>query len=95
MVETHGHGADPASDVMHAAASADLVASVLKRQDSIREWQENVYRTLHEHPELSNQEVDTAATATKSLRDDGFEVHDKVGTTGSSASFAMATGQPC
>ncbi|HEX2922567.1 MAG TPA: amidohydrolase, partial [Chloroflexota bacterium] len=55
---------------------------VLAGQDRIREWQEDVYRTLHQHPELSNQELNTAATAAGALREAGYEVHDKIGTTG-------------
>ena len=57
-------------------------ARVLAGQDGIREWQEDVYRTLHKHPELSNQEQHTAALAVDALRKAGYEVHDKIGTTG-------------
>src|SRR5207244_95132 len=57
-------------------------SQVLAGNDSIREWQENVYRTLHQHPELSNQERQTAATAADTLKQAGFEVHENIGTTG-------------
>ena len=43
-------------------------ARVLAGQDGIREWQEDVYRTLHKHPELANQEQHTAALAVDALR---------------------------
>jgi hippurate hydrolase len=62
--------------------ASDSAARVLAGQDGIREWQENVYRTLHPHPELSDQQVNTAATAAGALREAGYEVHDKLGTTG-------------
>jgi hippurate hydrolase len=58
------------------------VARVLAEQDGIRQWQEEVYRDLHRHPELSDQEVRTAATAADALRTAGYEVHEKIGTTG-------------
>jgi amidohydrolase len=64
-----------------AAADAS-VGRVLAGQDAIREWQEDVYRAIHQHPELSNQEAHTAATAADALRKAGYAVHEKVGTTG-------------
>ena len=45
-------------------------------------WQEATYRTFHQHPELGDQEVATAATAAQALRETGFEVHEGIGTTG-------------
>lgn len=63
-------------------ATDSAVKSVLAGQDGIKDWQEDVYRTIHQHPELGNQEVKTAATAAGSLRQDGYEVHEKIGTTG-------------
>lgn len=88
MTEKEGMtGADPASGAAHAAAdAADHTAGaheqVLAGQSAIREWQEEIYRRFHRHPELSNQEVRTAAAAADALRSAGYEVHDKVGTTG-------------
>jgi len=63
-------------------AADSSAARVLAGQDGVKEWQEDVYRTLHQHPELSNQELNTAATAAGALREAGYEVHDKIGTTG-------------
>src|SRR5689334_11047501 len=57
-------------------------ARVLAEQDRIRARQEGIYRTVHQHPELSNQEVKTAAMAAGALREAGYEVHDQIGTTG-------------
>jgi amidohydrolase len=41
-----------------------------------------VFRDLHEHPELSFQEVRTASIFAESLRTSGFEVTENVGVTG-------------
>ena len=65
-----------------ASAADSPAARVLAGQDAIQTWQEDVYRTLHQHPELSNEEVKTAAMASGALRDAGYEVHDNIGTTG-------------
>src|SRR4051794_8901199 len=58
------------------------VASVLAGLESARPWQEQLYRDVHEHPELSHQEVRTAGLVAGRLRDAGFEVHEDVGGTG-------------
>ncbi len=70
-----------ASSKTHTPADSSL-ARVLAGQDRIKEWQESAYRTMHQHPELSNEEEHTAATAADALREAGYEVHDKIGTTG-------------
>ncbi|MEU8233353.1 amidohydrolase [Actinoplanes sp. NPDC048967] len=60
-----------------AAASA-----VLAGLTDIRAEQEELYRSLHQHPELSHQEHRTAATVAEHLRRDGFQTHTGVGGTG-------------
>jgi amidohydrolase len=55
---------------------------VLIGLDRVRPWQEDVYRDLHQHPELSHQEHRTAGLAAERLRGSGFEVHEGVGGTG-------------
>ena len=55
---------------------------VLAGLGSVRSWQEDLYRDLHAHPELSHQETRTAATVAARLRQDGCEVHEQVGGTG-------------
>nr|WP_221625385.1 amidohydrolase [Homoserinimonas aerilata] len=45
-------------------------------------WQEGLYKDLHRHPELGHHEVRTASVAAEALRGFGFEVHEKIGTTG-------------
>jgi amidohydrolase len=56
--------------------------SVLSRLDETRAWQEDFYRHLHQHPELSHQEGETSAEVAKRLRGFGYEVHEGVGGTG-------------
>ncbi|KSZ58121.1 amidohydrolase [Rhodococcus pyridinivorans KG-16] len=54
----------------------------LQGLDEIRADQENFYRDLHAHPELSHQETRTAAEVAERLRAAGCEVHTDVGGTG-------------
>ncbi len=54
----------------------------LQGLDEIRADQENFYRDLHAHPELSHQESRTAAEVAARLRAAGCEVHTGVGGTG-------------
>lgn len=63
-------------------ASDSAASSVLCGQQAARSWQEDLYRDLHQHPELSHQEQRTAALVADRLRGAGFEVHEKVGGTG-------------
>jgi len=62
--------------------TSTAVTAVLNFLPGIRPWQENFYRHLHEHPELSHQEFETARKATERLRAWGYEVHENVGGTG-------------
>jgi len=62
---------------------ADIRAeAVLGGLASVRDWQEELYRDLHAHPELPHQEHRTAAGVAARLREAGCEVHEKVGGTG-------------
>lgn len=58
------------------------VSAILTGLDSVRDRQEDVYRDLHAHPELSHREHRTASEVSKRLHDYGYEVHDGVGGTG-------------
>jgi metal-dependent amidase/aminoacylase/carboxypeptidase family protein len=58
------------------------VSTVLAGLDGVRGWQEELYRDLHRHPELSHQERRTAQGVAERLRSAGFEVHEGVGGTG-------------
>jgi hippurate hydrolase len=55
---------------------------VLRGLDKTRPWQEDFYRRLHQHPELSHQEHQTAAAVAQRLRGFGYEVHEGIGGTG-------------
>src|SRR3954451_8755963 len=57
-------------------------ALVLDRLDEVRPWQEDFYRHLHQHPELSHQEHDTAAAVASRLEEIGYDVSRGVGGTG-------------
>ena len=63
-------------------ASSPAVTSVLDGLAASRPWQEDLYRDIHRHPELSHQEVRTAGLVAGRLRGAGFEVHEAVGGTG-------------
>jgi amidohydrolase len=55
---------------------------VLAGQPEIKGWQEDLYTTIHQHPELGHQETKTAAAVAEALRNYGYDVHEKIGTTG-------------
>ncbi|MBP2364915.1 amidohydrolase [Pseudonocardia parietis] len=57
-------------------------STVLAGLDTIRGRQEDLYRDLHAHPELSHQEHRTASEVAKRLAESGFELHTGVGGTG-------------
>jgi hippurate hydrolase len=56
--------------------------TVLAGLDDIRDDLEAFYLDLHRHPELSHQEVETAAKVAERLRANGFQVITGVGGTG-------------
>jgi hippurate hydrolase len=58
------------------------VSQVLSGLGAIAGWQEELYKGIHQHPELGNHEVRTAALAAEQLQKFGYEVHQNVGTTG-------------
>ena len=60
----------------------DSVAAVMTGADAIRSWQEDFYRDLHQHPELSHQEHRTAAAVAERLTAAGYQVSSGVGGTG-------------
>ena len=55
---------------------------VLSGLDTVRGWQEDFYRHLHAHPELSHQEQNTAVKVAERLRSLGYQVRDGIGGTG-------------
>lgn len=66
----------------HPSVEQSAAARVLAGQAAIKPWQDDLYKDLHRHPELSDLELQTAARAADTLRQSGFEVHDKIGSTG-------------
>lgn len=60
----------------------DRAAQVLTGQEVLAGWQEELYKDLHEHPELGNQEERTAAKAAGILQEFGYAVHQNIGSTG-------------
>jgi amidohydrolase len=63
-------------------AADSAVSSVVAGLEQTRSWQEDLYKDVHQHPELSHQETRTAGLVAGRLRDSGFEVHEQVGGTG-------------
>ena len=63
-------------------APSPAVGSVLAGLEGTRAWQEQLYRELHRHPELSHQEHRTAGLVADRLRVAGYDVHEGVGGTG-------------
>ena len=61
---------------------SDPTSAVLHRLPEIRPWQEDLYRDIHQHPELSHQEHRTADLVASRLLGSGYEVHDRIGGTG-------------
>lgn len=68
------------------------VSYVLAGLDSVRSWQEDFYRDLHRHPELSHQEHRTAAKIAEQLRRSGYQVHQGIGGTGVVGVLANGSG---
>src|SRR3954451_18280086 len=64
---------------MTRMTAAQSVTSALAGLAAVRPWQEDLYRDLHRHPELSHQERRTAGKVIERLRRSGYEVHDGSG----------------
>lgn len=62
--------------------SESAVTAVMAAAGEVRPWQEDVYRDLHQHPELSHQEFRTAAVVADRLGAAGFELTTGVSGTG-------------
>ncbi|OBK31615.1 amidohydrolase [Mycobacterium asiaticum] len=66
--------------------------AVLERLPDIRSWQEDLYRDIHQHPELPHQETRTAGLVAEKLRGSGYEVHSGIGGTGVVGLFQNSSG---
>lgn len=62
--------------------SSSTATAVLADLSRVRDWQEDLYRDIHQHPELSHQERRTAGLVADRLRQHGVDVHEGVGGTG-------------
>ena len=62
--------------------SSNRAAAILDGLSEVRGWQEDLYRDIHRHPELSHQEHRTAGLAAGKLRECGYAVRDGIGGTG-------------
>ncbi|MFC5950314.1 amidohydrolase [Pseudonocardia lutea] len=67
-------------------------SQVLSALEGTRAWQEEFYRDLHAHPELSHQERRTAERVSERLRHAGYEVHEGIGGTGVVGVLGNGTG---
>jgi hippurate hydrolase len=54
----------------------------MSRWPELEGWQEDLYRSLHRHPELSGREDGTSAAAAGALREAGYALHQRIGGTG-------------
>jgi len=63
-------------------ASISVVEAILAGLESSRSWQEQLYRDVHRHPELSHHEQRTASLVADRLRGAGYDVQEGVGGTG-------------
>ena len=62
--------------------SASSIAEVLAGLRETSVWQEQIYKDIHAHPELSFQETRTAALVASKLNEFGYEVFEELGRTG-------------
>lgn len=65
-----------------AAHAAHAVQAVLEALPDVRGWQEDFYRDVHAHPELSHREYKTAKKVAGRLDSFGYHVHEGIGGTG-------------
>jgi amidohydrolase len=75
-----------------AQDAARFKAEVAGQVDGMYPKLDALYKDLHEHPEISFQEVQTAAKLAAEMRALGFEVTEKVGQTGLVAIFKNGVG---
>ncbi|WP_246036505.1 amidohydrolase [Sinomonas susongensis] len=63
-------------------ASTEAARRILSGQETIRDWQESLYRDFHLNPELSHEEMRTAGIVAEQLGGLGYDVHQRIGGTG-------------
>lgn len=73
-------------------ASTESARKILSGQDSMKDWQEALYKDFHRNPELSHREERTSGVVAEQLAGFGYEVHAKVGGTGVVGVLANGSG---
>lgn len=73
MEQAAGNRTGNAATTAHGSQPASL-AGLAEALDGIQGWQEELYRDLHRHPELSMAETRTREVVAARLADDGYEV---------------------
>jgi hippurate hydrolase len=63
-------------------AGSNPTTVILDGLSETRAWQEDLYRDIHQHPELSHQEQRTAGVIAEQLRQCDYQVRDGIGGTG-------------
>src|SRR3954454_23306887 len=74
-------------------ASISVVEAILAGLESSRSWQEQLYRDVHRHPELSHQEQRTASLVADRLGGTVYGVEAGGGGTGSCGLLRSGQGQ--
>src|SRR3954464_2759666 len=80
--QTGGELSDRRPEMGVPVTTSSAVSSVLAGLQESRAEVEDLYRDVHQHPELSHKETRTAGLVADRLRNAGFEVHEGVGGTG-------------
>jgi hippurate hydrolase len=60
-------------------ASTGAARTILSHQDTLKDWQESLYKDFHRNPELSHHEERTSGIIAEQLTGFGFEVHSNIG----------------
>jgi len=71
-----------ASPVSGQGLSKDLAAKITKSVDAAAKWLTDIFKDLHQHPELGFMETRTAGIVAKELKSLGYEVQTGIGKTG-------------
>src|ERR1041385_4953726 len=73
---------EPMAEKSRDQSATSSIAPVLAGLRETTAWQEDVYKDIHAHPELSFQETKTAALVASKLKEFGYEVLEGIGRTG-------------
>ena len=73
---------EPIAEKSRDQSATSSITPVLAGLRETTAWQEDVYKDIHAHPELSFQETKTAALVASKLKEFGYEVLEGIGRTG-------------